>query len=47
MTTTFAGIDDMKSRVGEHLGYSDWLEIKPAVRPKILKDNAARLLNLA
>ncbi len=25
--TTFDGVDDLKARVGEHLGYSDWIEI--------------------
>ena len=24
---SFSGIDDMKARVGEHLGYTDWSEI--------------------
>src|SRR5438067_4695361 len=24
---TFSGTDDIKARVGEHLGYSDWVEI--------------------
>ena len=27
MTTTFSGIDDLKARVGEDLGHSDWMEI--------------------
>ena len=27
MTTTIKGADDLKSRVGDHLGYSDWHEI--------------------
>jgi len=27
MTTTIEGIDALKSRAGEHLGYSDWHEI--------------------
>ncbi|HZQ27751.1 MAG TPA: MaoC family dehydratase [Acidimicrobiales bacterium] len=27
MTTTIDGIDGLKAKVGEHLGYSDWLEI--------------------
>jgi acyl dehydratase len=27
MTTTISGLDDLKSLVGQHLGYSDWLEI--------------------
>ena len=27
MTTTMSGIDDLKARVGQHLGYSDWREI--------------------
>ena len=27
MTTTIQGIDGLKAKVGEHLGYSDWLEI--------------------
>ena len=27
MTTIIKGIDDLKSRVGQHLGYSDWVEI--------------------
>lgn len=25
--TTFDGIDDLKARVGEHIGFSDWIEI--------------------
>ena len=27
MTTIINGPDDLKARVGQHLGYSDWLEI--------------------
>jgi len=27
MATTFSGIDEMKAKVGEHLGYSEWHEI--------------------
>ena len=27
MTTTINGIDGLKEKVGEHLGYSDWLEV--------------------
>jgi acyl dehydratase len=27
MTTTIAGIDDLRERVGEHLGYSEWHEV--------------------
>src|SRR6516225_2128042 len=27
MTTIIEGIDGLKSKVGEHLGYSDWVEI--------------------
>jgi acyl dehydratase len=27
MTTTIDGIDGLKSRVGEHLGYSEWHEV--------------------
>ena len=27
MTTTIDGIDGLKAKVGEHLGYSDWVEI--------------------
>jgi acyl dehydratase len=27
MTTVIAGIDDLKSRVGDHLGYSEWHEV--------------------
>ena len=27
MTTTIQGIDGLKAKVGEHLGYSDWLEV--------------------
>ncbi len=27
MTTIIDGIDELKAKVGEHLGYSDWLEI--------------------
>ena len=27
MTTTIEGIDGLKAKVGEHLGYSDWLEV--------------------
>jgi acyl dehydratase len=27
MTTTINGLADLKERVGQHLGYSDWLEI--------------------
>ncbi len=27
MTTIINGIDELKSKVGEHLGYSDWLEV--------------------
>jgi acyl dehydratase len=27
MTTTIAGIDDLKARIGQHLGYSDWHEV--------------------
>ena len=27
MTTTIDGIDGLKAMVGQHLGYSDWLEI--------------------
>ena len=27
MTTTIQGIDGLKAKVGEHLGYSDYLEI--------------------
>jgi acyl dehydratase len=27
MTTTVHGLDELKARLGEHLGYSDWLEI--------------------
>ena len=27
MATTISGIDELKSRVGDHLGYSDWLEV--------------------
>src|SRR5690348_12751317 len=27
MATTISGIEELKSRVGEHLGYSEWLEV--------------------
>ncbi|HEX7168453.1 MAG TPA: MaoC family dehydratase [Acidimicrobiales bacterium] len=27
MTTTVSGLDELKTKVGEHLGYSDWLEV--------------------
>ena len=27
MPTTISGLDDLKARVGQHLGYSDWLEV--------------------
>src|SRR5438876_11720949 len=27
MTTTIKGADELKSRVGDHLGYSDWHEV--------------------
>jgi acyl dehydratase len=27
MTTTIAGIDDLKARIGQHLGYSEWHEV--------------------
>jgi acyl dehydratase len=27
MTTTIDGIDGLKKKVGDHLGYSDWMEI--------------------
>ncbi len=27
MTTTFSGVDGLAARVGEHLGYSDWVRI--------------------
>ncbi len=27
MATHFAGIADMKEKVGTHLGYSDWLTV--------------------
>ena len=27
MTTIINGADDLHARVGQHLGYSDWLEI--------------------
>ena len=27
MTTIIKGPDDLRARVGQHLGYSDWLEI--------------------
>src|SRR3954471_420773 len=27
MATTFSGLDDLRARVGQHLGHSDWLEI--------------------
>ena len=27
MTTIINGIEELKSKVGEHLGYSDWLEV--------------------
>jgi acyl dehydratase len=27
MATTISGIEELKSKVGEHLGYSDWLEV--------------------
>ena len=27
MATTFSGIDDLKTKVGEHLGYSDWRDV--------------------
>jgi acyl dehydratase len=27
MATTISGIEELKSRVGDHLGYSDWLEV--------------------
>lgn len=27
MTTVINGIDDLKSRIGQHLGYSDWHEV--------------------
>ena len=27
LTTTFSGIDDLKARVGEDLGHSEWMEI--------------------
>jgi acyl dehydratase len=27
MTTTVHGIDDLKAKVGTHLGYSDWVQI--------------------
>ena len=27
MTTTVQGIDGLKDKVGDHLGYSDWMEI--------------------
>jgi acyl dehydratase len=27
MATTISGIEELKSRVGDHLGYSDWLQV--------------------
>jgi acyl dehydratase len=27
MTTKISGLDDLKARAGQHLGYSDWLEV--------------------
>jgi len=27
MATTISGIEELKSKVGEHLGYSEWLEV--------------------
>src|SRR3954452_15507271 len=27
MATTFSGVDDLKARVGQHLGHSDWMEV--------------------
>ena len=27
MATTFSGVDDLKARVGQHIGHSDWMEI--------------------
>ena len=27
MATTISGIEDLKSRTGQHLGHSDWLEV--------------------
>ena len=27
MATTISGIDELKTKVGEHLGYSDWLDV--------------------
>src|SRR5579883_674567 len=27
MTTTISGLDDLKSKVGQHLGYSDYVEV--------------------
>jgi acyl dehydratase len=27
MATTISGIEELKSRVGDHLGYSDWLDV--------------------
>lgn len=27
MATTISGIEELKSRVGDHLGYSEWLEV--------------------
>ena len=27
MATLISGIDDLKGRVGQHLGYSDWMEV--------------------
>ena len=27
MATTISGIEELKARVGDHLGYSDWLVV--------------------
>jgi acyl dehydratase len=27
MATTFSGVEELKARVGDHLGHSDWMEI--------------------
>ena len=27
MATTISGIDDLKTKIGQHLGYSEWLEV--------------------